>query len=433
VLRRAGSSTAQHCPEREISAYEEQARSLSRPHAGPDQRNRLLAEMTDEVAELVLRHNYDQAAALGMALTHSRAPLPVHRALIADLERLGQLNRRLEALPTDEELDARAEGGTGLTAPEIAVLLAYVKIDVEREILDSALPDEAWTRGVLVDYFPTLLRARYAEHMADHPLRREIVTTRLVNEAVNRCGASFFYRAMAETAASPADVLRAYVVVRDVYGLPDLWRALESLDSRVPAAVQTSVYLEVRHLLDGAVRWLVASRRAPIEVPGEIERLHDGVSQLRWSWAPASRRSERASLRSRVEWLCGQGVPEDIADWATRVRYGFRLLDIVETAHASDHDANEVASIYFGLPSSSVRTPRSGAHPGLGIPVRPDPRSGGGPVHPAPVGLSGRPGLPTRAVRQAGAAGRLQHPTHPRRPSTQPGRTAAGSRPPITG
>jgi glutamate dehydrogenase len=185
--------------------------------------------------------------------------------------------------------------------------------------------------------------------MADHPLRREIVTTRLVNEAVNRCGASFFYRAMAETAASAADVLRAYLVVRDVYGLPDLWRTLESLDGRVSAAVQTSVCLEVRRLLDEAVRWLVTSRRGPIDVPGEIERLHDGVSQLLVESGTRVRRSERASLRSQVEWLRGQGVPEDIADWATRVMYGFRLLDIVETAHASDHDVNEVASIYFGL------------------------------------------------------------------------------------
>ena len=117
--------------------------------------------MTDEVAELVLRDNYDQATVLGTARAQSRSLLPVHRRMISEMERAGQLDRELEAMPTDEDLAARAAAATGLTSPEFAVLLAYTKIILEREINESPLPDEAWTQEVLVDYFPTPLRDRY--------------------------------------------------------------------------------------------------------------------------------------------------------------------------------------------------------------------------------------------------------------------------------
>ncbi|MGC9670187.1 NAD-glutamate dehydrogenase [Planosporangium sp. 12N6] len=314
-----------------------------------EQRNELLAEMTDEVAELVLRDNYNQACALGNARAQSRSLLPVHRRIIADLERRGELNRELEALPGDEELDARATDGIGLTTPEFAVLLSYVKLALEHELRDSSLPDEEWTGEVLVDYFPTPLRERYAAEMGRHALRREIVVTQLVNEAVNRGGTSFFYRAMEETGASSADVLRAYVVVREVFGLRELWRSVEELDGRVHTEAQTAVYLEMRRLLDRAVRWLVSNRRSPLDVPGEIGRFRPGVAALLPRLGTLFRGNERQTLRANVERLVKLGLPEKVADHATRLMYAFGLLDIVETAHATGSSIDEVAGVYFAL------------------------------------------------------------------------------------
>jgi glutamate dehydrogenase len=313
------------------------------------QRNELLAEMTDEVGELVLRDNYAQACALGNARAQSRSLLPVHRRIIADLVRRGELNRELEALPSDEELDLRVDDTAGLTAPEFAVLLSYVKLALEHELRDSAVPDEEWTGEVLVDYFPTPLRERYADQMAKHALRREIVVTQLVNEAVNRSGTSFFFRAMEETGASAADVLRAYVVVREVFGLRELWSAVESLDNRVHTEAQTAVYLEMRRLLDRAVRWLVSSRRSPLDVPGEIARFQQGVTALLPKLGSLFRGKERQSLRANVERLVKLGLPAEIADHATRLMYAFGLLDIVETAHTTGCPIDEVAGVYFAL------------------------------------------------------------------------------------
>ncbi|HET8662544.1 MAG TPA: NAD-glutamate dehydrogenase, partial [Micromonosporaceae bacterium] len=313
------------------------------------QRDELLVEMTDEVAELVLRDNYDQARALGNARSQARPLLPVHRRMITDLERAGRLNRTLEALPSDEELAVRGEAGTGLTSPEFAVLLAYVKIVLEDEIVSSSLPDEAWTRDVLEDYFPTPLRERFADRMSEHPLRRQIVTTSLVNEAVNRGGTSFVYRTVEETGATPEDVLRAYVIVREVFGLGELWLAVRALDNEVDTAAQTAVYLESRRLVDRVVRWLVQNRRSPLDVEGEIARLRPGVVRLLPELANLFRGREREALHAHAADLTRRGIPQELADRVTRLVYSFGLVDIVETAQATGRDLMEVAGVYFVL------------------------------------------------------------------------------------
>ncbi|MEV0727221.1 NAD-glutamate dehydrogenase [Polymorphospora sp. NPDC050346] len=315
---------------------------LTRP-----ERDELLAEMTDEVAELVLRDNYEQARALGSARAGAQSLLPVHRRMLTELERAGHLDRALEALPSDEELAARAD--TGLTLPEFAVLMAYVKIVLEREILGDALVDEPWTARVLTDYFPTPLRDRFAHRMPGHRLRREIVSTALVNEVINRGGISFVFRAVEETGASAADVIRAYVVVREVFALDELWAAVERLDNQVPTEAQTSVHLEARRLLDRAVRWLVTNRRSPLDVPAEIDRLRAGVSRLLTRLDELFAGAEREALQGHVAVNMGRGLPREVAERATRIMYSFGLLDVVETAAETGREVDEVAGVYFAL------------------------------------------------------------------------------------
>ncbi|MEU8052314.1 NAD-glutamate dehydrogenase [Micromonospora haikouensis] len=311
------------------------------------ERDELLAGMTDEVAELVLRDNYDQARAINNSQAQAASLLPVHRRMINELERSGALNRALEALPPDDELAARTE--TGLTAPEFAVLLAYTKIVLEREILAEGLADEEWTTDVLVNYFPTPMRERFADRMGQHRLRRDIVTTVLVNEAINRGGITFVFRVVEETAASAADVIRAYVVVREVFGLRELWDAVEALDNKVDPELQTAVYLDTRRLLDRAVRWLVTNRRSPLDVPAEIARLRDGVARLLPGLENLFYGSEREGIAAHIDAMTSRGLPRGLAEQATRLMYSFGLLDVVETAATSGRDVGEVASVYFVL------------------------------------------------------------------------------------
>ncbi len=322
---------------------------LSRADLSTPERDALLAEMTDEVSELVLRDNYQQATALGNARAQAHPLLPVHRRLISELEKAGRLDRAIEAMPTDEELAARFGSGAGLTSPEFAVLLAYVKIALEDEINASPVPDEEWTHPVLVDYFPTPLRSRYEGLMAGHRLRREIVTTQLVNEVVNRGGTSFVFRGIEETGAGAADVLRAYVVVREVFGLTDFWARVQELDNKLPTAAQTTLYLLVRRLLDRATRWLVTNRRPPLDVTAEIARLRPGVSTLFGQLETLLRGEEAAALRAERDRLTALGVPAGLALDSARLMYAFGLLDVVACADSTGRDVSEVAGVYFVL------------------------------------------------------------------------------------
>jgi glutamate dehydrogenase len=313
-----------------------------------EDRDALLASMTDEVAELVLRDNYLQAATLGSARKQALSLLPVHRRLISELERAGKLNRALEDLPSDEELVVRGEAGEGLCAPEFAVLLAYVKIVLEEEIVSSDLPDEPWTLRTLAEYFPEPLQGM-TQQMAAHPLRREIITTVLVNEVVNRGGITFVHRAVEETGATAADVLRAYAVVRDVFDLPALWASVEASDNLVPTDAQTAIYLKGRRLMDRAVRWLLQNRRSPMDVAGEIAKLRPGVVSLLPSLESLFLGDERESMQLHVDELLGLGATPELADRGTQMLYSFGLLDVVELALNTGRATEEVAGVYFVL------------------------------------------------------------------------------------
>jgi glutamate dehydrogenase len=269
--------------------------------------------------------------------------------MIVEMEKAGQLDRTVEAMPTEDELDARAAAGLGLTSPELAVLLAYAKITVAHEVVTSTLPDEAWTDEVLTEYFPSPLRGTFADQMAGHRLRRDIITTAVVNEAVNRGGISFLFRNTEETGADAAETIRAFHVVREVYGLRNLWRRVSELDNQVPTVAQTTVTLDLRRLVDRAVRHLVMSRRAPIDVTAEIARLRPGVAALLPTLDRLFQGREREAMQSHIGAVAALGIPADLAHAATCVTYGFGLIDVVDVAAETGQDLVEVAGVYFVL------------------------------------------------------------------------------------
>jgi glutamate dehydrogenase len=310
-------------------------------------RSRLLAEMTDEVARLVLRDNIEQNVALGVARAQAPAMLPVHRRLMAQLERQGDLDRVLEFLPDDEELDERAASGQGLTSPELCVLLAYAKIIDTARLLKSDLAEVPWFERVLRAYFPAQLVDRYGNQLNDHPLRREIVTTLVVNDMINRAGITFTFRAQEATGADLDQIARAYTVVREVFGLSRFWAAVES--SAMPVAAATALHLEGRRLLDRAVRWLLQSRQAQLDVAAEFARFHPQVADLAPRIPELVQGFERERLRTRASDHEKLGSPAPLALTAAALVDVFSLLDIVEIAEAAERPTEQVASLYFTL------------------------------------------------------------------------------------
>ncbi|MBI1377058.1 MAG: NAD-glutamate dehydrogenase [Frankiales bacterium] len=313
------------------------------------QRNALLAEMTDEVGHLVLRDNYEQNILLGNARVQSHSMLTVHKRFIRSLEARGALDRSLEFLPSDAEIDTRHANRDGLSSPEFAVLVAYAKITLTEDLLESAIADEAWYSRVLREYFPDQLTARFDALLDSHPLRRQLVITGVVNDMVNRGGITFAFRAGEETGAGPVEVARAYTVAREVFDLPAFWRKVEALDNQVPTAAQCALFLESRRLLDRATRWVLTARGGRVDVGAEIAHFLPEVERLAPLTPDMLRGVERKRLNDRADELQALGAPRELAEESASLLDVYGLLDVVEVARATESDAEDVGRLYFAL------------------------------------------------------------------------------------
>jgi glutamate dehydrogenase len=313
------------------------------------QRNALLAEMTDEVAALVLRNNYAQNTALANGQATAPGLILAHQRLIRRLTEEGRLDRELEFLPSDDEIRERRAAGKGLTQPELSVLLAYVKLSVTAELLDTSLPDDPYTGRLLHAYFPTALRERFADHIERHALRREIITTLLVNDTVNTGGCSFLHRMQEETGASTEEIVRAHTASREIFGLAGIWDRAEGLDNKVDAAVVTRIRLHARRLVERGARWLLNNRPQPLALAGTIDLFAERVGQV-WRELPKLLRGKDLEWHEKLHAeLAGSGVPADFALRVAGFSAIFPGLDIVAVADRTGRDLMDVAEVYYHL------------------------------------------------------------------------------------
>ncbi|HLS32086.1 MAG TPA: NAD-glutamate dehydrogenase domain-containing protein, partial [Brevibacterium sp.] len=233
-------------------------------------RDTLLASMTDDVASMVLADNISQNRVLGVDRRQAVQMLRVYERMVAWLETHAGMDRVIEALPGPDGFDLREEADEGLTSPEMSVLLAYVKLAMKRELLAGSLPDSDVLSGRLPGYFPPAVRERFAEAIGAHPLRREITSTVVTNDVVDRAGITFMFRLGELAGASVGDAVRAFLVVENIFGLQRLWERIDSAD--VSAHTGDTMTLVTRRLVDRASRWLLATRPQPLAVAAEIRR-----------------------------------------------------------------------------------------------------------------------------------------------------------------
>ncbi|GAY07799.1 NAD-glutamate dehydrogenase [Pseudonocardia sp. N23] len=315
-------------------------------------RNELLAEMTDEVAALVLDDNRDQNAVLGVGRSHAAAMANVHRRMVADLAERTGLDRHIDVLPDDDEFAALEAAGLGLTSPELSTLLAHAKLDLTHRLLGTELTEVPAFAGLLPGYFPEPLRRRYSRPIAAHPLRREIVATMLVNEMVDGGGTSYAFRLAEELSAGVDEAVRAYTVSTAVFGLPELWAQARAAD--MPVALADRVVLESRRLLDRASRWFLTNRPQPLAVGAETARFSEVVRELSGRVGGLLRGPEAAAVATSTDALVADGVPADLARRSTELMYSFGLLDVVDLTELSERDREprepvEVAAMYFAM------------------------------------------------------------------------------------
>jgi glutamate dehydrogenase len=307
--------------------------------------------MDDEVAALVLRDNYEQAQAIATSAAQAASMLEVHERYLPYLEQSGVLNRELEFLPDDDVLADRRAAGVGLTPPELAILLSYTKIAFSEGLLASDLPEDPYFELELERYFPTRLREQFGAELQRHPLRREIIVSRVVNDLVNRTGTTFAFRLHDETGASAADIARAYTAAREVFGLRELWAEIEALDGQVAAAAQVRMFLRVRVLLERTTRWLLRNRRRPLDVAGTVAYFQPGAAALAGALHASLGAAELESSRVTASELSAAGVPESLAGRVSEVEELVPALDIVEIAVSTGLDVLSVAKVYHALGS----------------------------------------------------------------------------------
>ncbi|HYK30001.1 MAG TPA: NAD-glutamate dehydrogenase, partial [Streptosporangiaceae bacterium] len=314
-----------------------------------DERNHLLQHMTDEVAEHVLEHNYRQNRTLAASWAQSSQMLHVHTRYIRKLERDGKIRRRLDVLPNDREIAERRSAGTGLTIPEFSVLLAHTKIAAAQEVLASGLPDDLYLRRVLIDYFPTPLRRKYVARMGEHRLHREIITTSVANDMVDRSGITFAFRLNEETGASVPDITAAWLVARAVFDMPGFWAQVEQLDGKVDTGVQILANLEGRKLTERAARWLLSFRRPPFDIQATIDYFWAGVLTVAGGLPKMLAGRDLAGFAERREIYVSRGVPDGLADRIAAMVPAYSAFDIVDISRGTGRSVEETAEVYFDL------------------------------------------------------------------------------------
>ena len=315
----------------------------------PKQRNKLLADMTDDVAALVLRDNTFQNQVLSVTVGRGVKLVEAQGRYMRHLVQAGRLNRRIEFLPNDAVLADRRQAGQGLCAPELAVLLAYSKMELYDLVLASDVPEDPYIATTLLRYFPRLLQERFSAQIQRHPLKREIIATHVVNSMVNRVGPSFAYRLHEETGASQPDIVRAYLGTREIFDQVNLWLANEALDHQVKVAAQNQVVLASLRLVERGTVWLLHQREALRNMDATIKRYAPGAAQVADGLERWLGEDDRAVLQRDTEHLMDQGVPEALAQRVARLDAQVSALEIVDVALDLDAPVAQVAGVYFGV------------------------------------------------------------------------------------
>ncbi|MCM2315332.1 MAG: NAD-glutamate dehydrogenase [Thermoanaerobaculia bacterium] len=313
-----------------------------------ERRLTLLADMTDEVGRLVLRDNYEQTQAISAAEALGVAALDLQSRYIRSLERAGRLDRAIEGLPDDETLVERRAEGLGLMRSELAILLAYSKIHLYDELLASDAPDDPVLERELVAYFPKPLQKEFRAGIEKHRLRREIIATCVTNAMINRVGPTFLHQMMEETGRSPGDVARAYTIARDAFDLQTLWHAIEALDNKVPAAVQTKMMLEIAGLVERSTLWLL--RRYPVlDTATCIDQFRPRIAALHIALSGVLGEGDWAEVRTRARDIELGGLPTDLALRLASLQKLAAAFDIVRMSLDGGFSAEDVGRVYFAL------------------------------------------------------------------------------------
>jgi glutamate dehydrogenase len=314
-----------------------------------EERNILLASMTDEVADLVLRNNYLQSLAISLSEREGTGANPEMIELMQTLESEGRLDRKVEVLPPDADITERGLRGQALTRPEMAVLLAYSKLALYDHLLASDVPDDPYLVEELRRYFPGPVLKAYPDAIENHRLRREIVATQLSNAVINRGGPAIASRLAARTGRSTADVARAYALARDVFGILDINRAIDALDTEIGGQIQLTLYAGAQKHADERMLWFLRNIDFAPGLAALVQRFKAGVSALEAEGEKLLSTEARTNRKAAIKALTAEGVPAKLAARIVDIPVVASALDATLIAERAGIDIVAAARTIFAL------------------------------------------------------------------------------------
>lgn len=314
-----------------------------------ENRNILLSEMTDEVAQLVLRENYLQTRSINLSVSQGLRASELNIRYINELHRDGKLDRHLEYLPDDKQLTERKSLGKGLTSPEVATMMCYSKILLKESILASDLPEDPYFAQYLVRSFPSPIQKQYSQEMQEHPLKREIIATAVSNLIINEMGFGFVYRLQNETGALMPLIVRAYVIARDIIDFDDIWLEVDALDTQINAEDQIKIVTAYVRLLRRITRWFLKSKRSTMETETFVMQYKPQIQALRESFPDCLGEVYRSRFAKHYEDFLKLKIPESLALELTKTRGLFMAMEIVEIAQELKLSIAHAAEGFYGI------------------------------------------------------------------------------------
>lgn len=313
------------------------------------QRNILLSAMTEEIVQIVLRENYLQTRAISLMQNQAARSVDLHSRYINELVKNDKIDRELEFLPSEKELMERKLLGKGLTNPEIAILLCYSKITLKEDILNSDVPEDLSLKELLINALPSQLQKNFAAQMQEHPLKREIIATRLSNLIINEMGFTFIYRLQDETGAPVSSVVRAYSIVRQIFGMDDIWHQIELLGNKITAKQQNEMMRIYVRLLRRATRWFLRSHRTGLDISQTVDRYKNGVEELKKALPKMYGQDDFAKYEENYNHYIKLGASEFLAHELTISPGLFNAMDIIEISCQQNISTTKAAEFYFGI------------------------------------------------------------------------------------
>ena len=335
------------CSDHEVNIKIALQQAMKKGSISIQERNKLLVDMTDNISELVLVDNYKQTQALSL-LEHSPAyNSGMFMKLIELLESDGLLNRAVEFLPDDAEFARRATANDNLTRPELSVILSYSKMHIYNELLTTKVADDYRSEEIVMSYFPEIMKQRFANEIKTHQLRKEIVLTMITNKIVNQLGGPIIAHILSETGVKLCDIVRAFMIVNEIFGIDELWKETEELSGKVKAAVQIDIFSELIKLMRRGISWFVRNLQHPIDISNAIATYSVSVKAVYETVGPFLLGQAKQKLESKTAEYEASNVPSRLSTKVAILDSGISALDVVTISLATGHDATQITELYF--------------------------------------------------------------------------------------